>query len=63
VLYELKGSSVVCPYENVSFPQKLIPYYLSSFPNDEECKWKHTKHPKYSKNEATWDEPIKMVQP
>jgi hypothetical protein len=63
MLYELKGSNVVCPYENVFPPQKFVPYYLSSFPNLEEYKWKHSKHPrhkKYLKRKATWDE---MVQP
>ncbi len=52
MLYELKGSSVVCPCENVSLPQKLVPYCLSSFPNDEKYKWKHLKHVKYSKKEG-----------
>ncbi len=66
MLYELKGSSVVCPYENFFPPQKFVPYCLSSFPNLEEYKWKHSKHlshKKYLKRKATWDEPIEMVQP
>jgi hypothetical protein len=49
MLYELKGSSVVCPCENVSLPQKLVPNCLSSFPNDEEYKWKHPQASKVFK--------------
>jgi hypothetical protein len=49
MLYELKGSSVLCPYENVCPPQKIVPYCLSSFWNYEEYKSKHSKHPKHKK--------------
>ncbi len=63
MLYELKGFSVACPYDNVSPPQKFVPYCLSSFPNLEKYKWKHSKHPRHkkgSKRKAAWDE---IVQP
>jgi hypothetical protein len=49
MLYELKGFSVVCPYENVYLPQKFVPFCFSSFPNHEKYKWKHFKHPKHKK--------------
>jgi hypothetical protein len=64
MLYEPKGSSVVCPYENVSPPQKFVTYCLSPFPNHEEYKWKHSihlRHKKYYIKKAIWDEPIEMV--
>jgi hypothetical protein len=53
MLYELKGFSVVFPYENDFPPQKFVPYCLSSFPNLEDYKWK------YSKRKVTWMSQLK----
>jgi len=52
VLCELKCCMSI--WECFSSP-KVCPYYLSSFPNYEKYKWKHSKHlrnRKYSKKEG-----------
>jgi len=54
---------VLCGHENVAPFQKFVPYCLSLFPNDEQYKYIHHKHPKQTKKrKATWDEPIEKAQ-
>jgi hypothetical protein len=39
----------LCEHENVYPFQKFVSYCLSSFPNDEQYKYMHHKHPRHKK--------------